>query len=79
MIVEERAKQTWDNVNDPYLSGEEREAIILQALRDQIEDCAKVADDYPLKEWEDQYKWEIGRQIRALAEPEEKSRSEKGE
>jgi len=42
--IEERASNTWADVNDPDKSGEEREVIILHALRDQIEDCAKEAD-----------------------------------
>jgi hypothetical protein len=49
MTVEERAFKAWDTINEPNLSGEQSEAIILQALRDQIEDCAKLTDDESIR------------------------------
>jgi hypothetical protein len=42
-----------------------QEAARKAAVEEEREACAKIADDYPLKEWEDQYKFEIARRIRA--------------
>jgi hypothetical protein len=43
MTVEERAKTVTDEVGTAT-TGAELRALIIQALRDQIEDCAKVMD-----------------------------------
>ena len=44
MTVEERAKTVTDEVGTAT-TGAELRALIEKALRDQIEDCAKVADE----------------------------------
>lgn len=46
MTVEERVEWCLDQKGGRPLFGDEARAIIRQALRDQIEDCAKVAKSY---------------------------------
>ena len=41
--VDKRAAELWDLLNDPFKSGEERQALIVEALRDQIGDCSEAA------------------------------------
>lgn len=52
MTVEERAKTVTDEVGIAT-TGAELRALIAQALRDQIEECAKVADKYEQSEKEE--------------------------
>lgn len=48
MTVEERAKTVTDEVGTAT-TGAELRALIIQALRDQIEDCAKLTDDETMR------------------------------
>lgn len=76
MTVEERAKKAFDvfmNVHYMNLSDEMVMTAIIQALRDQIEDCAKIADAETAT---DNTQWRLAAEtitdnIRALAEPTE--------
>lgn len=45
MTIEERAKTVSDEVGTAT-TGAELRVLIAQALRDQVEDCAKIADDF---------------------------------
>lgn len=65
MTVEERAKTVTDEVGIAT-TGAELRALIVQALRDQIEECAGIADRF-LTSGDRHAAQLIGKQIRALA------------
>lgn len=67
MTVEEKAKTVTDEVGTAT-TGAELRALIAQALRDQIEDCAGIADRF-LTSGDRHAAQLIGKQIRALAGP----------
>jgi hypothetical protein len=89
MTVEERAKTVTDEV-EITTTGAELRVLITQALRDQIEECAKVADktakDFTDWNWPDKQRYaptmaetaeSIAAQIRALAEQKSEQEAER--
>jgi hypothetical protein len=85
MTVEERVEWCLDQKGGRPLFGDEARAIIRQALRDQIEDCAKTIEDQFMKQKALGFAYprlidviELGTIIRALAGQTEQTEGKEG-